>query len=589
MQKIHRITLKLIILPLLFAGLLSFSVSTSFAQPEPVRFVEDELLVQVRPGSPHDKVHKAFADNGASVVSEIPQLNIKKLKIPANLREGARQRLAKNPHFGFVEPNYIAEPTRTPNDPSYPSQWHHPKMASPLGWDVVTGSASVDIAIADSGVDPTHPDLASKLLPGYNFYDNNTNTSDVYGHGTKVAGAAAAIADNGAGVAGVAWNNPIVPLRVTDTSGYGYYSMMANAIIYAADRGIRIVNLSFGGTSSSLTLQNAIDYAWNKGTMVFASAGNSNVSTLTYPAACNHAIAVAATDSADNKSSFSNYGTWITLAAPGSSIYTTAKGGGYASVSGTSFSSPITAGVAALILSVNPLLTAQQVVDILKGSADDLGTVGFDQYFGHGRVNVSKAIAAAQEALVPSDTQAPTAIISSPENLASVTGNVTPAVTATDNVAVEKVELYLNGSLFATDATQPFSFSWDTTAWPDGTYSIDAYAYDAAGNKGTASTVSVIVNNAADVTPPVAAIRSPASGTSLAGLKRTTINAVATDNVAVAKLELYIDGALKASTLSGSLSYLWNLSKVAAGSHSIMVKAYDTSGNVNSATVSVVR
>jgi subtilisin family serine protease len=462
-------------------------------------------------------------------------------------------------------------------------------MASPLGWDVVTGSASVDIAIADSGVDPTHPDLASKLLPGYNFYDNNTNTSDVYGHGTKVAGAAAAIADNGAGVAGVAWNNPIVPLRVTDTSGYGYYSMMANAIIYAADRGIRIVNLSFGGTSSSLTLQNAIDYAWNKGTMVFASAGNSNVSTLTYPAACNHAIAVAATDSADNKSSFSNYGTWITLAAPGSSIYTTAKGGGYASVSGTSFSSPITAGVAALILSVNPLLTAQQVVDILKGSADDLGTVGFDQYFGHGRVNVSKAIAAAQEALVPSDTQAPTAIISSPENLASVTGNVTPAVTATDNVAVEKVELYLNGSLFATDATQPFSFSWDTTAWPDGTYSIDAYAYDAAGNKGTASTVSVIVNNAADVTPPVAAIRSPASGTSLAGLKRTTINAVATDNVAVAKLELYIDGALKASTLSGSLSYLWNLSKVAAGSHSIMVKAYDTSGNVNSATVSVVR
>ena len=574
---------------LLLAGLTIFTTQQSQATTTPAKFVQDELLVQVKPGAPLAKVHKAFTDEGAATAEEIPQLNIRRIKIPAHLRDKARVNLSKNPHFKSVEPNYIADPTTTPNDPSYPSQWHLPKISAPLGWDTVTGSATVDIAIADSGVDPAHPDLAGKLIPGYNFYDNNADTRDVYGHGTEVAGAAAAIGNNGVGVSGVAWGNAIMPLRVTDTAGYGYYSTMANAIVYAADHGVRIVNLSFGGTSSSTTLQSAIDYAWSKGTIVFASAGNSNVSTLTYPAACNHVVAVAATDSADNKAGFSNYGNWITVAAPGSGIYTTARGGSYASVSGTSFSSPITAGVAALILSVNPLLSAQQVVDILKQGTDDLGAAGFDQYFGYGRVNVAKAVASAQTAVVPADTQPPTVGITSPGSGSTVKGSVAVNVAATDNFGVTRVDLYLDGALFASDTTAPFAFSWDSTTVADGNHSIEARAIDAAGNSATSAAVNVTVNNAVDTTPPTISAISPVNGSSIAGLRRVTITASATDNIAVGRMELYVDGTLKSAVAGKLLSWNWDLRKVATGSHTILIKSFDTSGNMASAANVVQR
>lgn len=574
---------------LLLVGLTIFTTHNSQATTPPAKFVEDELLVQITPGAPNEKVLKAVADEGGSIAGEIPQLNIKRIKVPAQLRERARKNLSSNPHVTFAEPNYIADPTTTPNDPSFAVQWHLPKISAPLAWDAVTGSSTVDIAIADSGVDPTHPDLAGKLIPGYNFYDNNTNTSDVYGHGTKVAGAAAAIGNNGIGVSGVAWSNPIMPLRVSDTAGYAYYSTMANAITYAADHGVRIVNLSFGGTSSSSTLQSAIDYAWNRGTIVFASAGNSNVSTLTYPAACNHAVAVAATDSADNKASFSNYGSWITVSAPGAGIYTTANGGAYASVSGTSFSSPITAGVAALILSVNPLLDAQQVVDILKQNTDDLGSAGFDQYFGYGRVNAAKAVAAAQTTVATTDTQPPTVGISSPGNGSTVKGIVTVTVAAADNYGVTRVELLLDGALFASDASAPYTFSWDSTTLADGTHTLESRAYDAAGNSASSAVVGVTVQNALDTTPPAVSITSPVNGSSITGLRKTAVKASATDDTAVSKLELYIDGILKRTAAGSALSWSWDLRNVTAGSHAVMVKAFDAAGNSSSATSIVQR
>ncbi|MBT1077344.1 S8 family serine peptidase, partial [Geobacter grbiciae] len=188
----------------------------------------------------------------------------------------------------------------------------------------------------------------------------------------------------------------------------------------AADHGVRIINLSYGGSTTSSTLQNAVNYAWNKGAIVFASAANYNTSTPYYPAACTNAVSVSATDANDAKASFSNYGPTIDIAAPGVSILTTANGGGYASVSGTSFSSPIAAGLGALILSVNPTLTNAQVVDIITRNADDIGTPGFDQYFGYGRINVLKSLTAAQSAVPVSDATAPTASITSPTNSSTV-------------------------------------------------------------------------------------------------------------------------------------------------------------------------
>lgn len=572
----------------LLLGIILLASATAGAATSPQKFVADELLVQFKAGVSTADSDKALKAAGAKEAEEVPRIRVKRIKVPAAARTKVKAAMAKNPRVSFVEENYLAEPTLTPNDTSYASQWHLPKIAAPTGWDISTGSSTVDVAILDTGVDPDHPDLAGKLLPGYNFYTNTTDTHDVYGHGTKVAGSAAAMTNNAIGVAGVAWKNPIMPLVITDTTGYATYTRMASAIIYAADHGARIINISFGGTSSSTTLQSAVDYAWNKGAIIFSSAGNYNTSTPYYPAACNNVLSVSATDANDAKASFSNYGTTIDITAPGVSILATADGGGYASVSGTSFSSPIAAGLGALILSVNPTLSNAQVVDIITKNADDIGTAGFDQYFGYGRINVLKSLTAAQNAVPVSDTTAPTVSITSPASSSTLKGSVAVQVAAADNVGVAKVELRMNGALFATSTTAPFSFSWDTTTTPDGTYSLEATDYDAAGNTGTSGSVAVKIANAVDTIAPTAAITSPANGAKIGD--KTTISITASDNVGVSRIELYIDGKLTASnTGATSLSYSWNSRKAAIGAHSIAAKAFDAAGNTATNTITVYK
>ena len=223
----------------------------------------------------------------------------------------------------------------------------------------------------------TIPTWLAKLLPGYNFVARNNDTHDARGHGTAVAGSAGAMANNAEGIAGIAWNNPLMPLVVSRLHRIlASYSNISSAIIYAVDHGVKVINISIAGSSSSSTLNNAVNYAWDHGVLVFAAAANYNTSNRYYPAACTNAVAVAATDMADNKASFSNYGDWIDLTAPGVSILTTNKGGGYGSWSGTSFSSPITAGLAALIWSANPQLTHQEILQTLKSTADRSGGIG---------------------------------------------------------------------------------------------------------------------------------------------------------------------------------------------------------------------
>ncbi|CAG0966814.1 serine protease [Planctomycetaceae bacterium] len=567
-------------------GMLCLAAGMANAAPSPQKFVNDELLVQFKAGA-----HKAGSDSvlkgaGAAEAEEIPQLRIKRIKVPAAARDKVKAALAKNPNVSFVEENYLAEPTTIPNDPSFASQWHLPKIAAPAGWDISTGSSTVDIAIIDTGIDPSHPDLAGKLLPGYNFVTNTTDTHDVYGHGTKVAGSAAAMVNNAVGVSGVAWQNPILPLAVTDSTGIASYSRIASAITYAVDHGARIINISFAGPTNSTTMQSAIDYAWNKGAIIFAGAGNSATNAPYYPAACNHVVAVAATTSSDTLASFSNYGNWITVAAPGYSILTTTNGGGYGSVSGTSFSGPITAGLGALILSVNPTLSNAQVVDIITKNTDDIGAPGFDPSFGNGRINVLKSLTAAQNAVAQSDTTAPLTSITSPTSASTVKGKASVAVAAADNVGVAKVELHINGSPFATATTAPFFFSWDTTTTADGTYTLEAMAYDGAGNTGRSGSVSVKVANAVDTIAPTVAITSPANGAKIG--TSATISIAASDNVGVSRIELHIDGKLVTSkTGLTNLSYAWNTRKITTGAHTVTAKAFDAGGNAATTSITV--
>jgi subtilisin family serine protease len=319
--------------------------------------------------------------------SRVPELGLHVLEVPEDAADAIGQSLRATGLFDFVEPDYYAETGSTPNDPSYRSQWHLSRIASSDAWTLGTGSPAVVVAVLDSGVYAGHPDLESKLVPGWNFVKSNGDTSDVTGHGTSVAGTVAAATNNGIGVAGVSWGSLVMPLVVVDQNSFAAYSDIAAAIQYAVEHKARVINISIGGTGQSSALQSAVDYAWNHGALVFAAAMNNSVSTPYYPAACAHAIAVSGTDESDRLAAFSNFGSWVTLSAPGTDILTTMNGGGYGFVNGTSFAAPIAAGVAALVLAARPGLTNQEALSILKQSADSPGGGGFDPYFGWGRVN----------------------------------------------------------------------------------------------------------------------------------------------------------------------------------------------------------
>ena len=380
------------------------------------------------------------------------------------------------------------------------------------------------MAIVDTGVDSTHEDLAGKMVAGWNVYDNNSNTSDVFGHGTKVAGTAAASSNNFIGVAAVAWQCKIMPIRISDTSGYATYSAMASGITWAANHGAKVANLSYSATSSA-TVKSAAQYMQSKGGIVTVSAGNS--STFDSSPDNPYVLTVSASDETDSLSYFSNTGNNIDLAAP-EAAYTTRMNGGYTFSGGTSISAPIVAGVAVLVFSVNPTLTPTEVQQILKLSADDRGTTGWDVSFGWGRIMVSSkpvrlsittrssstprartAIATGWPARTRSscsptpsptpspspspfsDTTAPTVIITSPVNGARVSVNAPVYVNAYDNIRVVRVELYVDGKLTATSTNAPFSTKWNSKKAAAGAHVLHCKAFDAAGNVGTSAQVTV--------------------------------------------------------------------------------------------------
>jgi thermitase len=367
----------------------------AFAQAQPHSKEPGHLIVHHRKGMNPTAAEQTLAVFGARVLDRLPELEISLIQVPEGREDAMAEALRRSGQFEDVEPDYLAEPGGTPNDPNYSSEWHLARIQAPGAWSLSTGLTSTIIAVVDSGVDSTHPDLQGKIVPGWSFISKNSDTHDVLGHGTAVAGTAAAATNNSLGVAGVAWNCKIMPLVVLNSSNYATYYDIASAITYAANHKVRIINVSIAGTSASSTLQNAVNYAWNLGSVVFAAAANNSSSSPRYPAACVHAIGVTATNKDDTFCSFSNYGSWIFLSAPGNSILTTSRGGGYQYWWGTSLATPVAAGVAALVLSRNPRLTATGLRTLLQHTSNDLGTGGFDTRFGWGRVNAYRAVSAA--------------------------------------------------------------------------------------------------------------------------------------------------------------------------------------------------
>ncbi|MGA9165408.1 MAG: S8 family serine peptidase [Thiobacillus sp.] len=524
-----------------------------------------------------DKVLKPL---NAHSLGHVKKLNMHVVSLPSGVDEVAAMKTLKaNRKLKYVELDMVVKLATTVTDPSFGSSWDLPKIQAPTAWDTANGSGIV-IAILDTGVDSTHPDLAANMVPGWNFYDNNSNTSDVYGHGTMVAGTAAAAANNGTGSAGVAWGAKIMPVRISAPDGTAYWSTIAQAINWAADNGAKVANISFSGLSGSSTIQSAAQYMRSKGGVVIVAAGNSG--GLESIAANDSLLTVSATDSSDVRASFSSYGDYVDLAAPGVSIYTTAKGGGYASASGTSFSSPVVAGTAALMLAANNKLTPTDVDSLLKNTAQDLGTAGIDPYYGSGRVNASAAVTSAKN-VVASDTLAPIVSITSPTG-GRVSGVVPVDINSSDNVGVTRADFYVNGQLVASDSLAPFAFAWDTAGKLDGSYTLSVQAFDAAGNRGTSPSVAVTLGN--DSTAPTIGSFNLTDGMTISPGKQM-ISVTATDNQSVAKISLVIDGKEVAIAYGGSLSYSWNTRKLAKGAHTVTVRVTDNSGNVTARTVTV--
>ncbi|HBN07188.1 MAG TPA: hypothetical protein DD435_00595 [Cyanobacteria bacterium UBA8530] len=287
----------------------------------------------------------------------------------------------------------------TVNDPQRAKQYALDKVMANQAWEKNQGE-EIKIAIVDSGVDMTHPDLAEKLLTGVNTVEERNPPKDDVGHGTHVAGIAAAIANNGVGIAGMAPKAKIIPVKVLGASS-GSAASIAAGIIWAADQGADVMNMSLGMYETSEVVEKAVRYAIDeKNVVIVATMGNDNIERKRYPAAYPGVIAVGSTDAKDLKSTFSNFGDWIAVSAPGTAILSTfptypvsiSGTQGYTSLSGTSMAAPLVAGLAALIRGQKKGATPAQVKKILQDSADDLGTPGFDKQFGFGRVNALKAL-----------------------------------------------------------------------------------------------------------------------------------------------------------------------------------------------------
>jgi subtilisin family serine protease len=575
---------------LALAGTL-ISACAAFLQPAVAgapQWAKGHILVKPSAGTSDSTFTAALGQAGAKSKGKLRAMNVHVVSVPEHAEQAMVEALSHNPNIEFAELDALVSHDATiANDTYFNNAWHLQTMNAPQAWDQSLGDGVV-VAVLDTGVDPDHPDLAGQLVTGWNVYGNNADSSDVYGHGTRVAGVIAAVSNNATGVTSLAWNTKVMPVRISQDNGWAYLSTIANGITWAADHGADVANISYY-ISDSATAQNAANYMRSKGGVVVSSAGNDGASLSA--ADTDAIITVGATDSGDNKTSWSNYGSSIDVTAPGAGIWTTSNGGGYGAASGTSFSSPATAAVVALVMAANPTLTPAQVDSVITGSSVDLGSPGRDDYFGHGRVDAAAAVSAATgagpapEAPPEPDTQAPTVNITSPGG-GTVSGQVTFSVTASDDTGVDSVKFYIGGTLASSDSTAPYAYNWDTTASDNGTVQLVARAYDAAGNEGTSQAVTVTVDNPSaveDTTPPSVSILNP-NATTVSGTVKISI--AASDNVAVATVSCYIDDVLNTSAQGNTLECNWNTRKL-SGIHTIMAVAEDTSGNTSSASVQV--
>ncbi len=448
------VVLFLLLPSLTFAG--DPTPTTTDPAPGAIEFKAGEIIVKFKEGIPQANVQSVLFAEDLSVLDEPNKLGIMLLSVPEGQELEKIEKLKRNPLVEYAEPNYTVQAANTiavephysplatsviPDDPYL--QWNLPKIEAFAAWDITTGSEKVVIAFVDSGVDlcrdepyPCHDELKDKIWtnPGETGVDTNGNDKatngidddkngfvddvhgwdfvnwpseppgepqDDYGHGTFVAGVAAAETNNGILIAGVSWGAEIMPVKVLDQNGGGSIADVNGGILYAADNGAKIINLSLSLTTSAYphSMQTVINYAYSKDALIVAGSGDPRVNNPVppdahqYPAALEHVVSVAATDRDDERWSDSTYNDMVDVAAPGVGVYSFVPGEYYPRPwSSTGLAAAQVSGLAALIWSVNPNLTPDQVKSIIESTAVDLGEPGRDEYFGYGRIDAAAAV-----------------------------------------------------------------------------------------------------------------------------------------------------------------------------------------------------
>jgi subtilisin family serine protease len=362
-----------------------------------------EYTVALRKGQTADELKAYGRRFGFTVTKYWPQIHSAVIRMtPTGATEAAQTsqvaamtaglKSAKSP-FQIQPANQVI--LETVDDPLYEQQYGMKQLNVVDAWAIEPGKRTTTIAVIDTGIAFDHPDLKDRIVPGYNAVKPNESVMDTRGHGTHCAGIAAAVANNGAGVIGVAGNCSLMPVKVIDSGTTD--AVIADGVIWAADNGADVATMSIGLYRRSPVFERALQYALDKGVTLVASAGNNSAKNhpednphlpSTYPGV----IEVAATDSAGKRAEFSNWGDTVTVAAPGVEVLSTLPGGKYGLKSGTSMAAPHVAGVAALLKSKYPEWKPAQVKAAIEASAQDFGTPGFDPYFGFGRVDALAAV-----------------------------------------------------------------------------------------------------------------------------------------------------------------------------------------------------
>lgn len=378
-------------------------------------FAPDKIFVKFKVGTDENTKLIVHGNRGGFVINEFPDIGVQVVRVPAGKVQQKVAEYQRERMIEYAEPVGRARVALTPNDNYYRSgyQWGLAKIEASSAWGTTTGSANIKVAILDTGIDQNHEDLADKIVANY-IAENNTSTTvdDVYGHGTHVAGIAAAVTYNGIGVAGIGYNSKLLNVKVLDDTGWGDWDWIVDGILWAKNNEADVINMSFGSTGAPSTVESAVNSAWDAGVVLVAAAGNNGSSAWFYPAHYDNVIAVAATDIYDNKSSFSNYGTsndpWVDVAAPGGSgdgygdlnIYSTLPnhsstlgdlyGPDYGRLYGTSMAAPFVSGLAALLWNTPYGTTNQNVRDRIERNSDNITDTG--TYWRWGRINAKKAL-----------------------------------------------------------------------------------------------------------------------------------------------------------------------------------------------------